>query len=48
MRIHLARRTVVPAWLEEKPKEKSATLEEPRMEAGRDQEKASLSSKGQA
>jgi hypothetical protein len=48
MRVHLARRTVVPAWLEEKPKEKGSTLEEPRIEAGGNQEKASMAPKGQA
>jgi hypothetical protein len=46
MRIHLARRIVVPAWLEEKPKEKGSALEEPRIEASRDQEKVSMASKG--
>jgi hypothetical protein len=30
----MARRTVVPAWLEEKPKEEGSTLEEPGIEAG--------------
>jgi hypothetical protein len=39
---------VVPAWLEEKPKEKGSALEEPRIEACGDQEKASMASKGQA
>jgi hypothetical protein len=39
-----ARRRVVPAWLEEK----GSTLEEPRIEAGGNQEKASMVSKGQA
>jgi hypothetical protein len=29
---------VVPTWLEEKPKEKGSTLEEPRIEASRDQD----------
>jgi hypothetical protein len=29
---------MVPAWLEEKPKEKSTSLEESGTEAGRDQE----------
>jgi hypothetical protein len=27
--VHLARRTVVPTWLEKKPKEKGSALEEP-------------------
>jgi hypothetical protein len=36
----------VPAWLEEKPKEKGSTLEEPRIEAGGNQEKASMAPKG--
>jgi hypothetical protein len=40
--MHLARRTVVLAWLEEKPKEKGSTLEEPRIKAGRDQDEASM------
>jgi hypothetical protein len=38
----------VPAWLEEKPKEKGSTLEEPRIEAGRDPEKATVAPKRQA
>jgi hypothetical protein len=37
---------VVPTWLEEKPKEKGSTLEEPRIEASMDQEKAGVASKG--
>jgi hypothetical protein len=45
MQIHLARRTVVHAWIEEKPKEKGSTLEEPGVEAGGNQEKASVASK---
>jgi hypothetical protein len=44
----LATRTVVPAWLEEKPKEKGSTLEEPGIEASGDPEKASVASKRQA
>jgi hypothetical protein len=40
--------TVVPAWLEEKPKEKGSTLEEPGVEAGGDPEKASVAPKRQA
>jgi hypothetical protein len=36
---------VVPACLEEKPKEKGSALEEPRIEAGRDQEEASMAPK---
>jgi hypothetical protein len=38
---------MVPAWLEEKPKEKSAMLEESRIEAGRDQEETSVAPKRQ-
>jgi hypothetical protein len=41
----LARRTVVPTWLEEKPKEKGSALEEPRVETSRNQEKAGVASK---
>jgi hypothetical protein len=37
---------MVPARLEERPKEKGSALEEPRIEAGRDQEKASMAFKG--
>jgi hypothetical protein len=44
MQIHLARRTVVPTWLEEKPKKKGSALEEPRTEASGDQEKAGVAS----
>jgi hypothetical protein len=32
----LAKRTVVPTWFEEKPKEKGSALEESGTEAGRD------------
>jgi hypothetical protein len=39
---------VVPAWLEEKPEEKGSMLVEPRIEAGENQEKASMAPKGQA
>jgi hypothetical protein len=39
---------MVPAWLEEKPKEKGSTLEEPGIEAGGDLEKASVVPKRQA
>jgi hypothetical protein len=35
---------MVPAWLE-KPKEKGSALEEPRIEAGRNQEEAGVVSK---
>jgi hypothetical protein len=35
----------VPTWLEEKPKEKGSALEEPRIEASRDQKKAGVASK---
>jgi hypothetical protein len=40
-----ARRTVVPTWLEEKPKEKGSAVEEPRVETSRNQEKAGVASK---
>jgi uncharacterized lipoprotein len=36
---------VVPTWLEEKTKEKGSALEEPRIEASGDQEKAGVASK---
>jgi hypothetical protein len=36
---------MVPTWLEEKPKEKGSTLEEPRIQASGDQEKAGVASK---
>jgi hypothetical protein len=36
---------VVPTWLEEKPKEKSSTLEESGVEAGRNQEETGVASK---
>jgi hypothetical protein len=39
---------VVPAWLEEKPKEKGSALEELRIEASGDPEKASVVPKRQA
>jgi hypothetical protein len=39
---------VVPAWLEEKTKEKGLALEELRIEAGGDPKKASMAPKGQA
>jgi hypothetical protein len=39
---------VVPAWLEEKPKEKSSALEEPGIEARGDPEKASMAPKRKA
>jgi hypothetical protein len=38
---------MVPAWLEEKPKEKSTMLEESGIEAGRDQEETSVAAKRQ-
>jgi hypothetical protein len=44
----MAKMTVVPTWFEEKPKEKSSTLEESRTEAGRDQEETGVAPKGQA
>jgi hypothetical protein len=33
---------VVPTWLEEKPEEKGSTLEEPGIEAGRNQKKTGV------
>jgi hypothetical protein len=39
---------MVPAWLEEKPKEKGSALEEPGIEAGGYPEKAIVAPKGQA
>jgi hypothetical protein len=39
---------MVPAWLEEKPKEKGSALEEPGIEAGGYLEKAIVAPKGQA
>jgi hypothetical protein len=42
----LAGRTVVPTWLEEKPKEKGSALEKSRVETGKNQEKAGVASKG--
>jgi hypothetical protein len=39
---------MVPAWLEEKPKEKGSALEEPGIEEGGDPEKASVAPKRQA
>jgi hypothetical protein len=39
---------VVPTWLEEKPKEKSSTLEKSRVEVGKDQEETGVTSKRQA
>jgi hypothetical protein len=44
----LARRIVVPAWLEEKPKEKGSALEELGIEADGGPEKASVAPKRQA
>jgi hypothetical protein len=42
----LAGRTVVPTWIEEKPKEKSSALEESRVETSRDQEGIGVAPKG--
>jgi hypothetical protein len=39
---------MVPAWLEEEPKEKGSTLEEPRIEIGGNQEETSVAPKRQA
>jgi hypothetical protein len=39
---------VVPTWLEEEPKEKGSTLEEPRIEEGEDQEETSVAPERQA
>jgi hypothetical protein len=36
----------VPTWLEEKPKEKSSTFEESRVETSRNQEEAGVASQG--
>jgi hypothetical protein len=41
----MARRTVAPTWLKEKPKEKGSALEESRVETGKNQEKAGVASK---
>jgi hypothetical protein len=41
----MAERTVVPTWLEKKPKEKSSTLEKSGVEASRDQEEIGVASK---
>jgi hypothetical protein len=35
----------VPAWIEEKPKEKGSVLEEPGIEAGRNQKKTGVAPK---
>jgi hypothetical protein len=37
---------MVPTWLEEKPKEKSAALEKSGVETNRDQEEEGVTSKG--
>jgi hypothetical protein len=39
------KRTVVPTWFEEKPKEKGSALEESGVEAGRNQEETSVAPK---
>jgi hypothetical protein len=44
----MAKRTMVPTWFEEKPKEKGSALEESGTEAGRDQEEAGVAPKRQA
>jgi hypothetical protein len=44
----MAKRTVVPTWFDEKPKEKGSTLEESGTEAGRDQEETGVTPKRQA
>jgi hypothetical protein len=44
----LAEGTVVPTWFEEKPKEKGSSLEESRVEAGRNQEETGVAPKRQA
>jgi hypothetical protein len=44
----MAKRTVVPTWFEEKPKEKGSALEESRTEAGRDQEETGVAPKRKA
>jgi hypothetical protein len=44
----MAKRTMVPTWFEEKPKEKGSALEESEAEAGRNQEETSVVPKRQA
>jgi hypothetical protein len=44
----MAKRTVVPTWFEEKPKEKGSALEESKVEVGRNQEETSVAPKRQA
>jgi hypothetical protein len=44
----MAKRTVVPTWFEEKPKEKGSTHEESRTEVGGDQEETGVASERQA
>jgi hypothetical protein len=39
---------MVPAWFEEKPKKKGSALEESGAEAGKNQNKTGVASKGQA
>jgi hypothetical protein len=41
----LAERTVVPTWLEKKPKEKVSALEKSGVEAGRNQKETGVVSK---
>jgi hypothetical protein len=43
-----SKKDMVPAWLEEEPKEKGSTLEEPRIEAGGGQEETSVAPERQA
>jgi hypothetical protein len=42
----MAGRTVVPTWLEEKPKEKSSALEKSGIEISRDQEETGVEPEG--
>jgi hypothetical protein len=44
----VAKRTVVPTWFEEKPKEKGSVLDESRTEAGGNQEEIGVAPKRQA
>jgi hypothetical protein len=44
-RVYLARRTVVPAWLEDKSEKEGSALEEPGIESGGNQEKTGMAPK---
>jgi hypothetical protein len=43
--MYLAGRTVVPTWLEEKPKQKGSALEKSGVETSMDEEKTGVASK---